>query len=101
MYKIFLFILPVFFCSFGFSGEICNNGIDDDGNGLIDLNDSECVCRAGVTISSFLSNPSFENTNCCPTHFTQMSCAADWMQASEGTTDYYNCAYRCLSLIHI
>ncbi len=26
------------------SQEVCDNGIDDDGNGLVDLNDPGCPC---------------------------------------------------------
>jgi hypothetical protein len=51
-YKILLFT----FLFFGFItansiteiaviGEICNNGIDDDNDGLIDLNDPDCDCE--------------------------------------------------------
>ncbi|MEM9261037.1 MAG: hypothetical protein AAGA62_15445, partial [Bacteroidota bacterium] len=28
------------------TAEICNNGIDDDGDGLIDFNDPDCTCSA-------------------------------------------------------
>jgi len=31
--------------------EICNNGIDDDGNGLIDCADEECCCAQAPTLS--------------------------------------------------
>lgn len=46
MIKLKLTILSaLFFFALGLSAqEICDNGIDDDGNGLIDLNDSACDC---------------------------------------------------------
>lgn len=81
------------------SQEICDNAIDDDGDGLIDLNDTaECVCY-GIgdttqTISSLIPNPSFEEMNCCPQSLSEMYCASAWEQATDATTDYLNtCGY--------
>lgn len=72
-----------------YAQEICNNGIDDNGNGLIDLNDSAgCFCTPPVP--SLIPNPSFEAMNCCPNTFSQMSCAQNWVQASNATADYMN-----------
>lgn len=72
--------------------EICDNAIDDDGDGLIDLNDPDCDCQS--TPISHIPNPSFEKTNCCPSGNSQLDCAETWIQASEATTDYYNrCGY--------
>ena len=42
-YKLLLFFL--LFSSICIAQEICNNGIDDDGDGKIDLNDSDCICN--------------------------------------------------------
>ena len=78
------------------SQEICDNAIDDDGDGLIDLNDiADCQCDTTVfSIPSLIPNPSFEAMNCCPTSWSQMNCAQDWIQASDATSDYYNtCGY--------
>ncbi len=86
-----LFVLTVLSTSF-FSQEICNNGIDDDANGLIDLNDPTCNC-APIPIPSLIPNPSFENMNCCPSSFSQVNCAANWNQATNATSDYFNCGY--------
>ncbi len=73
--------------------EICDNGIDDDGNGLIDLNDPTCDCQSADP-TSLIPNPSFEDTNCCPSNNGELYCAASWIQASEATTDYYHrCGY--------
>ncbi|PHX82164.1 MAG: hypothetical protein CK539_06000, partial [Flavobacteriales bacterium] len=73
--------------------EICNNGIDDDNDGLVDLNDLvDCNCASSVP--SLIPNPSFELMNCCPTSFSQMNCATSWIQASSATSDYLNtCGY--------
>ncbi len=67
--------------------EICNNAIDDDGDGLIDLNDDDCTCIV-FSPSSLIPNPSFEDMTCCPTAEAQLTCAVDWIQASTPTTDY-------------
>lgn len=67
--------------------EICDNGIDDDNDGLIDLNDDDCVCEVIAPIS-FIPNPSFEEMDCCPDSWSQLNCATDWVQASVPTTDF-------------
>lgn len=73
--------------------EICDNGIDDDSDGLIDLNDDECIC-AGITLNhyvpSLIPNASFEDHTCCPPTTSQLYCANDWIQASQASTDYWN-----------
>lgn len=73
--------------------EICDNAVDDDGNGLIDLNDPGCVCQPPEPPSQ-IPNPSFEVTTCCPSGNRQLHCADTWIQASEATTDYFHrCGY--------
>lgn len=73
--------------------EICDNAIDDDGDGLIDLNDPDCECQLAEP-PSHIPNPSFEEIDCCPSGNSQLGCAVTWIQASEATTDYYNrCGY--------
>ena len=68
--------------------EICNNAIDDDGDGLIDLNDEEdCNCPSEIP-SGLIPNPSFEDFDCCPTQKEELDCAVSWIQASEATSDY-------------
>ncbi len=44
--------------------EICDNGIDDDMDGLIDLQDDDCVCEPDW--SYYITNPDFEDTLRCP-----------------------------------
>ena len=67
--------------------EICDNALDDDEDGLIDLNDPDCDCPVLEPVSA-IPNPSFEDMNCCPQDISQLSCADTWIQASEATTDY-------------
>jgi hypothetical protein len=85
------------------SQEICANGLDDDGDGLIDLNDTEdCPCFILDQVPSLLPNPSFEEFDrgaegCFsqqpggyPDRVAQANCLAGWRQASDGTTDAWN-----------
>lgn len=73
--------------------ELCANGIDDDGDGLIDLNDPDCACAVLEPVS-LIPNPSFEDLNCCPNNRSQLGCAEVWIQASEPTTDLiHNCGW--------
>jgi gliding motility-associated-like protein len=82
-------ILP---SAFSYGQEICNNNIDDDGDRLIDLYDVEdCPCsRADTFKISLIPNPSFENVNCVPTGYSQLSCAEGWEQATLATSDLYS-----------
>lgn len=90
-YNYIIKILLLLFCISTYAAvhaqEICNNAIDDDGDGLIDLNDEDCVC-IGIVPSSLIPNPSFEEMTCCPTQNAQLNCAVGWIQASNPTTDY-------------
>jgi len=74
--------------------EICDNAIDDDNDGFIDLNDDECICDELIPINnlieSYIPNPSFEDYTCLPNNLSQLDCAVDWIQASDGSTDYYH-----------
>ncbi len=82
-----------------FSQEICNNAIDDDADGLIDLQDTaDCKCHlfsSSATVTSLIPNPSFEShSNCCPSTYSELYCADNWIQASSATSDYFNtCDY--------
>ncbi len=69
------------------NAEVCDNGIDDDGDGLIDLNDSDCDC-VDLIANSLIPNPSFEEMTCCPDNEAMLNCAVGWIQASAPTTDY-------------
>lgn len=75
------------------SQEICNNAIDDDGDGLIDLNDDECICQGfggSSNLSSLIPNSSFEDRSCCPSGYSALNCADTWIQASNPTSDYWH-----------
>ncbi len=81
---LFYFIAP--WTVFG-QVEICDNGIDDDFDNLIDLNDDDCACEIIEPIS-VIPNPSFEDMDCCPSDRSELDCASLWIQASEPTTDF-------------
>ena len=81
--KSVLSIYFVLLVSVLFAQENCFNGIDDDGDGLIDINDTEdCFCEgtSGGEIESIIPNPSFEDFSCCPTTFSQLNCATQCSQ---------------------
>jgi gliding motility-associated-like protein len=65
----FFCFLLIFISYSGFSQEICNNGKDDDGDGLIDLQDPDCQCHFNVT-GNLLQNGSFESFKNCPTNYS-------------------------------
>ena len=73
--------------------EICDNALDDDGDGLIDLHDPDCDCQIAEPVS-LIPNPSFEEMSCCPQTRGSLYCADTWIQASEATTDYlHSCGW--------
>ncbi|MFY0482167.1 T9SS type B sorting domain-containing protein [Flavobacterium sp. PLA-1-15] len=87
--KIYYSILLFFFTLCTFSQEICNNGIDDNGNGLIDLRDPECACTPAPK-KSLVPNFDFEEYSSCPNMMGQFYKVAPWMQGTMGTPSYYN-----------
>lgn len=95
-----LFVIPCLLVKLAFSisyetlaPEICDNALDDDLDGLIDLNDDDCYCEP-LEQPSLIPNPSFEDQDCCPEGHSNLACASGWMQASEGSTDYFHaCNY--------
>ena len=93
---IYRFVLCCIFLVSGYIAtpqEICNNGIDDDGDGLIDLHDPDCQCHFTVT-SNLLVNGSFELYNHCPvilTYDSNYNAAAFWQYGTNiSETDYYH-----------
>ncbi|MBP7515628.1 MAG: PKD domain-containing protein, partial [Flavobacteriales bacterium] len=80
-------------CHGTYAQESCANAVDDDGDGLTDLNDTtDCAC--GVTIGgggipSILPNASFEDYDCMPASYSQLDCADGWDQATFATSDYF------------
>jgi gliding motility-associated-like protein len=93
-------ILLIVSATLAMSQEICDNGIDDDGDGLIDLNDTtDCYCTP-VSIPSLIPNPSFEEHTGCPYSISQLNFSNDWIQAGAATTDYYhNCGYTAETML--
>ena len=75
------FLLTV---SFAYSQEICDNAIDDDGDGKIDLFDEECHCGAGLNAqaANLIPNPDFNLSTCCPPQTwstnNNLNCVNDW-----------------------
>jgi len=92
-----LFIVLMFISSLAISQEICNNGIDDDNNGLVDLNDTlGCSCNTlSSQVLSLIPNPSFEEYILCPYSFGQIQLLnGNWSNGTDGTADYLNtCDY--------
>jgi len=86
----FIIFFSLLFLSLSLLGqEICDNAIDDDNDGLIDINDDDCACQSIIS-SSLIPNPSFEERTCCPMENERLDCANGWIQASPPTTDYVN-----------
>ena len=90
-----IFLLSIFFLTSNtmMAQEICNNGKDDDGDGLIDLQDPDCQCHFTVT-NNLLLNGSFELYNHCPVIYTYDSnynAAAFWQYGTySNEADYYH-----------
>jgi gliding motility-associated-like protein len=92
--------------SVGISQEICNNAIDDDGDGLIDMQDIQ-DCNCGLVDDDVIGD--FEVMSCCPQLATSnlntvgIECLADgWILATEfvGGADYINlCGYTVGGLV--
>jgi gliding motility-associated-like protein len=83
----------IFLSSSIIAQEICDNGIDDDNDNLIDLNDPDCECEGFSSTNnapSLIPNPSFEVMDCCPNSYSQLNCAQSWTQATTATSDYQN-----------
>ncbi|MBP7273956.1 MAG: gliding motility-associated C-terminal domain-containing protein [Saprospiraceae bacterium] len=70
-----------------FAQENCANAIDDDGDGLIDLNDPDCaICGT----SQYILDPTFSDTLCCPNNAGQISCLRHWIDPSNFTSDFFH-----------
>ena len=97
-----LVLLPIvlFFSFHASAQENCSNGLDDDNDGLVDLNDNlDCTCNGINSVNpgnNFIPNPSFEENSCLPTDFTQLALGADgifcvnnWQAGTFGSSDYF------------
>jgi len=79
-------LILFFFISAGYAQEVCNNGIDDDADGLIDINDPDCTCNQQL-ITSLIPNSSFEDFTSCEPDAIPLP---GWVEANELSPDYYN-----------
>ncbi|MEC7242422.1 MAG: hypothetical protein VXW32_14400 [Myxococcota bacterium] len=81
----------------------CADAIDNDGDGLIDLNDDGCDCGEGTDlfeiIESYIVNESFENYSQCPNSISQLYYCDDWQQATSATSDYFACGIETASVM--
>tara|TARA_B110000037_G_scaffold93295_1_gene109853 strand:- start:31062 stop:32021 length:960 start_codon:yes stop_codon:yes gene_type:complete len=68
------FIELFFYVGCIFGQEVCDNAIDDDGDGLIDLNDPHCDCEDFIGAGGLVPNHSFEETICCE----EFDCYEEW-----------------------
>lgn len=99
MKKLLLFLAILLSSTLATAQENCTNGVDDDADGLIDMNDPDCACiglgsGGSTTVTSLIPNPSFEDYSCCPNGVSDLPCADFWQQASNATSDYFNtCGY--------
>ncbi|NQY08723.1 MAG: hypothetical protein HRT71_04310, partial [Flavobacteriales bacterium] len=95
---IFPFLL-ILISTISFGQEICDNGIDDDGDGLVDLLDDECPYYSVMPTSDtgLVANWGMEHTSYCQTaayqYFDPLQ-IDDWPvpvdQANKGSIDIYD-----------
>lgn len=82
MLKQILIFCTIILSFSAFSQEICDNGIDDDADGLIDLQDNDCHCGAGLNASfnNAIANPDFNASSCCPAAWWEhLNCLDSWV----------------------
>src|SRR5258706_12654733 len=100
-FKYFLCLLLLMISYSSFAQEICDNAKDDDGDGLVDLQDPDCQCYFHVS-GNLLRNASFESFKNCPSNYTYDTdfMIADYWQYGTYTNvneaNYYhnlNCSY--------
>jgi len=86
------YVIDTFVVSDNQNVEICYDGIDNDGDGLIDMLDSlDCECNDSVvTMQYIIPNPSFEDNTDCPDGNEQLYLCDYWTQVSNGSSDYFN-----------
>lgn len=95
----FFIYTPILFGLFGGASEvpdtlmmleICDNGIDDDMDGLIDLNDiDDCTCQIETQdVVNIVPNPSFEDYSRCPNSPADIESLDSWVMATETDIPY-------------
>ncbi len=72
--------------------ENCNNGKDDDGDGLIDAFDEDCLCLLSGKPMNLIPNGDFEEkTGCCRGIASQDDlCIDNWVNLSSFSFIYHN-----------
>ena len=87
--KSILYFLFFLMPSISIAMEICDNGIDDDNDGLIDLNDDDCQCQDVLDDTVFIPNGDFESSQtCCPqNNFSEINCLDNWVPVN-GSAEY-------------
>lgn len=87
-------LFALFLTAIVYGQENCFDGVDNDGDGFIDLNDPEgCTCSESSQ-TEFVINGDFETFDACPNGFSQLGVATGFYISQGGTTDYYNtCGY--------
>jgi len=72
--------------------ENCDNGIDDDGDGLIDAFDADCLCLLSGTPVNLIPNGDFEEKVGCCRSISQDEevCMDNWVNLSSESIIYHN-----------
>lgn len=72
--------------------EVCDNRIDDDGDGLIDAFDPDCQCNGRLS-PNLVPNGQFNQTTGCCANLGEINCLSDWIVLGP-SPDYIsdNCA---------
>src|SRR5689334_4633835 len=94
MFRILLIGLLVGLGCIASAQEICNNGVDADGDGFADMLDPDCAC----TVYPLIKNPSFEKISACPSSYSQLQLAINWFQPTapeRGSTDVFHKCGKC------
>jgi large repetitive protein len=91
MKKIIYITILILISTLSFGQENCNNGIDDDNDGKVDLNDTDCICDT-TSVRSMIPNQSFEKFDYCPYKYPDNSISTtSWIHANNSRVDYVNC----------
>jgi len=83
--------LLVFLAGSAWAQEDCFDGVDNDGDGLIDLNDPDgCTCAPSEG-EEFITNGDFESYFVCPNAISAFPVTSELNYiVNGGTTDYFN-----------
>lgn len=61
-----------------FMPELCNNGLDDDQDGLIDIFDEDCDCKDSIP-PNLVPNGDFSQTTGCCANLQESNCLEHWI----------------------